>query len=220
MTEKSKRSAKAVSPRLRQAKRRVRETWVESELGDGWRAAFRMLIQDGLPVVGEIRVYPAEPDADPGRWSAEIVGDRADVPAGGVTGRLLRRIHVDAARDTFGEMQAAGFLLGIDATTPPDFERIRHHATHNPGRRGHPDTFYAAAAAAYLTHIHAGATTPTEALAAELGLPAWRVRDIVKAARIRGLLTQPPRGRAGGELTPAGQTALTAWNTPDKGGPR
>jgi hypothetical protein len=213
MADKSTRPRKQVGPRLRQTKRDPDPgTWVESDVGDGWRAAFRMLIQDGLPVVGEVRVYPAEDDALPGRWSATTA------PTGGVTTRLLRRVHIDAARERFDEMRSSGFLLGPHPAAP-DLDRIRYHATHNPGRGGHPDGFYAAAAAAYVTHLHTGATKPTEALAAELDLPPWRVRDLVRAARTRGLFTQPPRGRAGGELTPAGHAALTAWN-PTKEAPR
>jgi hypothetical protein len=213
-----------MAPRLRQTKRplpakdgpRVREWWVENDLGDGWRVAHRILIQDGLPIVGEVRVYPAEKGAQAGRWSAEHLGEAATSPKGGVTGRLLQRVRIDDARETFDDMRRRRLLLGTPAL--PDLARIRHDATHNPGRGGHPDAFYAAVAAAYLAKLHAGATTPTDALADDLNLRPQRLRDLLRAARTRGLLTQPPRGRAGGELTPAGQAALTIWNTPDPGG--
>jgi len=37
----------------------VSEPWIEVDLGDDWTAAYRIVIQDGAPVVAELRVFLA-----------------------------------------------------------------------------------------------------------------------------------------------------------------
>jgi hypothetical protein len=81
----------------------------ERMLGErGWIAEYRLAVQDGRIVVAEVRVCPA-------RWadwrdnSARDSGvskgiEADDVPAGGVTTRMLRRLAVGAHVDVMGEL--------------------------------------------------------------------------------------------------------------------
>lgn len=77
-----------------------------------------------------------------------------------------------------------------------------------PGRRGREDHFYAALAALYVDKL--GTThAPVAELADELGYSASQVANLLYEARHRrGLLTTPPKGRAGGVLTPKGLQVL------------
>jgi hypothetical protein len=86
-------------------------------------------------------------------------------------------------------------------------------ATRRPGRRGHPDHFYALWADTYLRHVDSGSRRAIQELAqappvevegyvstGERVAPAT-IRSILREARRRGLLSEAPNGRAGGELS-------------------
>src|SRR4051794_31607483 len=89
----------------------VRDLWVEVPIDDAWLAAFRLFDRDGALVVGEMRVYPREPEEGSkessayfatgerpaGSWSAEMLGSKAPVPAGGLSARVARRASFTAA---------------------------------------------------------------------------------------------------------------------------
>jgi hypothetical protein len=70
----------------------VDNLWIERDLGGGWVAAYRIGAASGSPVVAEVRVFPNEPDRQPGEWSAEWHGVHAALPVGGLTGRVLKRV--------------------------------------------------------------------------------------------------------------------------------
>jgi hypothetical protein len=74
----------------------VRETWLEVPIEEAWLAAYRVVEQEGLPAVAELRIFPAEPDAarPPGEWSAQALGEKAPVPRGGLTTRRLRTVQI------------------------------------------------------------------------------------------------------------------------------
>src|SRR5262245_40279635 len=77
----------------------VLEVWREVSVGPGWMAALRLLPRPGRVIVGEVRLFPDErpfPGRHVGRWSAEYLGVAAPCPPGGVTGRLLRRLPLQA----------------------------------------------------------------------------------------------------------------------------
>ncbi len=83
-----------------------------------------------------------------------------------------------------------------------------------PGRQGYRDTFYASIAAAYVDALKREAPARFEGIAATFNR-AWGstyrtpyFRDLIAEARQRELLTRPPKGRPGGELTEKGQKAL------------
>jgi hypothetical protein len=182
----------------------VDEVWVESPLGEEWVAAFRLFEQEGNLAIGELRIFPATDEKDrlPGRWPAEIEGLAATrvVPRGGLTARLVRTARFDDVntfiRSALDELRRRGFALepwkGVVAAAPPAPKRA--------GRRGLPDVEYAKVAAAYVARI--GQRNPVEEVAREMHYSHQRIREMLRTARRRGLLTDPPRrGRAGGDLT-------------------
>jgi hypothetical protein len=81
-------------------------------------------------------------------------------------------------------------------TDPSEFNEVRH-----PGRRGRDDSFYAQVAARYVHHLTSTDQAPTAALADEMTVSVSSVRGLLYEARRRGLLTDAPPGRAGGQLT-------------------
>lgn len=51
---------------------RVASSWLEVTIADGWLAAYRLVPQDGQPVIAEVRVFPAEAGRrTAGTWSGE-----------------------------------------------------------------------------------------------------------------------------------------------------
>jgi hypothetical protein len=69
---------------------------VWAEIDDGsWRIGMRFQARSGQPVLTELRFFPAEPDALPGRWS----GDVAAIDAGGLRPDLVHNVAVGALRN-------------------------------------------------------------------------------------------------------------------------
>jgi hypothetical protein len=62
-----------------------------------------------------------------------------------------------------------------------------------------------ATAARYVAASQAGDRSPVATVAKEFGLPQSQIRDRLYAARRAGLLEETERGKAGGDLTPAGR---------------
>ena len=118
-----------------------------------------------------------------------------DVPPGGLTMRKLRGIRVGdfqtAARRYLGHGASTGGFLGDQWTT---------EAVRRPGPRGKSDRHYAELAAAYVRHLEE-TPKPIASLSRELGFSTMTIRNQVREARRRGLLTQTSRGVAGGGLT-------------------
>jgi hypothetical protein len=187
------------------------DVWVEVPLNAEWRAAARLVAQDGQMVLAEVRVFPLEPGPRSllgGHWSAELLGARASVPAGGLTARTLRSVRLGEYQKQFRQIlawlrerygrklfeQDAIQALGL---TPPDEARPR------PARRaGRPDRFYAGLAAQYVAMVERGSRRPVAEIAARRGLPAARVRDMLHEARERKLLTPGFPGKSAGALMP------------------
>jgi len=80
-----------------------------------------------------------------------------------------------------------------------------------PGRKGRPPTEYAIWADRYVARLHTGDAHPLKWLTQQYpGFSESALRAILNTARTRGLLTQSPSGKAGGELTQAGIDLLNA----------
>jgi hypothetical protein len=209
-----------------------REAWIELPLDDAWLAAFRLAVRDGQVVVAELRVFPNEPDDSeavnvlfggdrpPGRWSAEVLGDKAAVPAGGLTARTLRRVRFEEAlrvsqelltrvlmaegreRELFGP---GGLLARHGLDVLPEARSRRGQRAMSSAER---ERYLAAVAAEYAGLVAAGERVPTAVLAGRLHYTAGRVRQLLAEARRRGLLTGTQRGRAGGTLTDKARALL------------
>ena len=194
----------------------VSHVWLDVPLDADWLATSRLVVQEGQLVVGELRVIPREREnLVPGRWSAEVVGVRAQVPPGGLSARTVRRVHLSDYRAHTHEVLAwvmqqhggrdggAGRLLRRFGIFPPDEDRPR------PVRRaGKPDRFYARLAAAYTELVSSGRRHPIKTLASRRHEGSATIRNWIREARVRGLLTRGVRGRAGGELTPRARRIL------------
>lgn len=186
----------------------VNDCWVEAAIDDQWIAAYRLIAQEGSPVIAEIRIFPAETERPlemgsgalpkfPGMWSAEVRGSLATAPAGGITARLIRKVKVGEHQkfvDQFltelhqhygnapFESSGPAAVLGI---RPPGM-RQRHS---NRGRKGRPDIFYARLAEEYHKKVNIrGSRKPIFEMARRRGIDIKKMRAMIHEARMRDLL--------------------------------
>ena len=203
------------------------ETWVEAPIGDKWVAAYRLVSQEGQPVISEFRLFPSEPekrvrDHDVGRWSGAFTGAKAQAPRGGITARLLRQVRIGEHAKFAGEFLAylqkqygrtlfeSGNVLGRRGFTPPVAP-----ARSPRGRKGRPDLFYAQIAAVYAKALKSGSRHPVEDVATAFRLRTAHARDMIHQARRRGLLTPSTRqGRREGQLTSRARALLGMSSEP------
>jgi len=190
------------------------EIWVEAELNDGWIAAYRLLPQEGVPVIGELRIFPKSPRnaRQPGLWDGALLGSDVTVPKGGLTARLLRRARV-GAHHRFGNKAVALFPESeISRVAPASLPRVQQgrsaRVSGKGGRPKLPDLVYARVAAAYERACMRGDDSPVRTAATAARLPLVRVRTMLHVARIRGLLTTRGQGLVGGVLTPKARAVL------------
>jgi hypothetical protein len=159
----------------------------------GWLARYRLVPYKGQPVIAELRLLPA-----------------ADTAIGvGLTARLLRRVPLGAHRRHAVEFVAAfaepdtaltSALKDLGFSAPP--------AASHRARGGRSDSELARIAYAYVGRILGGSRKPVAELAKSLRTSAPRVRDLIHAARIRGLLDAGRQGTPGGALTPKAMRLL------------
>jgi hypothetical protein len=188
--------------------------WSICSFGD-WRFDYRFIEQDSEIVVSELRIAPAPRGGTEEQWHSRTRErpkrrkgssyEEPDVPADGLTARTVRNglsfmLALDGARfrGQFDLRQS-----GVPRREGSFFTDEALNAPQRVGRRGRPDRHYAALAKAYVDAVESGAAAPVDAVARRVG-KNWshdRVRDALHRARQRGLLTKPPRGRAGGQLT-------------------
>ena len=150
------------------------------------------------------------------KWSR----DPADLPAGGIPARLIRKINVGellalARRCAREEQLKASEHADLLADRIPEWADYLSKvalagealagARKRTGRRGNGIDHYLKWAVRYAEKVRAGERHPNVALAAEWsnsGITWTYVRDTITDARRRyGLLTKPGQGLAGGDLT-------------------
>lgn len=190
----------------------VEDLWVEVDVADRWRAAFRLMESDDTFVVAEVRLFPRDefPGRPHGEWRASKLGLLAGLLAGerksgnkhasfaplgsGITARLLREIP-------FAEhIRFAGH---VPQRNRPEADELK-----DGPRRGRSDLFYARLAASYAARTDAGSRRPVADVARTVKMSTAQVRDAIHTARQRGLLTKAAAGRPGGALTPRGAALL------------
>ncbi len=199
------------------------EHWVEATVEDGWCASLRLGVQDGHPVVTELRVFPDHSGRRlPGRWGVDELDDEAAsrvVPRGGLMTRTVRRIKVpEMLRESIPQlirwtegMRAA--YVGPEPASADDLPLVaagikdatfvgvkRHRA------RGRSDEELTHIAALYveLAQHPEKARRIAQAVGDALVPPesSARARQLIHAARSRGLLSAVPKsGVSGGYLT-------------------
>ena len=164
------------------------EAKVTVPLGEEWTAEYEIVSQGGVPVIADLHITPET---------------KGQVPAGGLSARLLRSLRLSIPRRLLKEageferkypMQHREQILSnpLLNAAPPKREY----------RRGRPNLFYAELAERYVTLWFSGVRKPLQVIAKERKQPAAKVRDMISQARKRGLLTKPPKqGSMGGQLT-------------------
>ncbi len=191
-----KREGKLVWSKTRDEKgNRERALWAEFTRPGGWLVRYRLEPQDGVPVVAEVQVLHTGKlppgGLDSTTWRSVKLSEWRELWPD-----VLENIEKRYGRDALVERHLQRFGFGIEAKRSP----------RRPGRAGHSDAYYAQLADDYVALIAKGHTKPTKELARRApfkGQPnaEQAARDAVHQARRRGLLTEAPAGRAGGELT-------------------
>jgi hypothetical protein len=162
-------------------------------IDDYWSAEFHVAAQDGQVVITDLRIGPSV--------SGDVFNPPPAMPPGGLTARTLRSVRfsevLEHARSTLAEIADSTGLAGDSGLSRETLDAPRR-----PGRRGRPDLFYAEYAAEYVAAVRRGSRRPVPDIAATHNETPAYVRDVLHAARTRGLLTHPPaKGRPGGVLT-------------------
>jgi hypothetical protein len=185
---------------------------LEWDLGGGWIASARVeQAKDAdRAVIRDLRFRPA--------------GD--EIPSHGVTAGVVRRFPFDGWRNHLDdvmewmEMPEGGYgsqfaerwysASGLDTS---QVERL----THKPGRKGRPDVEYARIAAiaeAVYMDPNKAFRSPNAEIARRLRTLAGvefatsQIRDLLKRARERGILSPTVPGKASGHLTEYGRRLL------------
>jgi len=213
-----------------------RDGFYRVELEGGWMAEYRLIREGDEVVFAEARVFPGclgDPDERPNERPDGGL-ERGPVPAGGLTSSVLRGVNLGTHRALFfGALQRAGregpklrerfFREGqkqgwrrqpgqidppLSIFFDPQRSGISLEGPRRPGRKGHPDSYYAQVAHKYVTACEAGSRSPIAEVAGAMNERPNYVRDLVRRARERELLTPTPRGVPGGELTPKGRACL------------
>lgn len=182
---------------------------VELALGDEWCLYGEFFQTDAGPVLAEIRIFPADAKDDSGReysfgqWFGS--GSRVARLSHGITARLLRSVSITALETELRNAITREHLEVPRAFKRTDREKVLPRRT---GRAGRGDRFYAEWASRYANQLARGNDKPIATLAEQYDLHQYQVRDLVRRARERGLLTRGSQGKPGGELTEKGQAAL------------
>ena len=182
----------------------VDNTWVMRPLNDAWTAAYRLVIQDGAFVVGELRIYPTEPlGYSPGDWSGIWRGMDATVPDGGLTATLAR----EGAKMKPSLTASRGILRSLKKRYP-EFTDLQEHGLTtfeapklaNPpeGTLGRSQKFFQDVARIYNRAVGSESEDsqhPNQVIAQELKLDITQARDAVYRARKMGFIPKTTRGR-------------------------
>ena len=195
------------------------EAWLEQPIDDEWTACFRLAIEDGQPIISELRVIPSETrhtddpyvDYEAGEWTVREVGPDAPVPSGGIGSQLVRRVPF-AALDSLPEI-----IAWVASNRPSSMSSLQGVGLDvgtrgkRPGPKGHSDTELAFLALRYWKLVMSHNSRPNKVLAEEESVTSEAIRDRIQAARDRGLLTSPPKaGKPGGHLTPRAMELVKA----------
>lgn len=169
---------------------------------EDWVIEYLIVSEAGAPVIATLLIHPGDVD-DPDQ--------RRPVPPGGITARLLRRLHpANAQRFARSELAERAEPRDplADAVALHGYRAADLQAQPGPGRPRRPDRFCAEIAAEYTKALDTGSTKPIEDTAELMHYSPAYVRDVISKARRRGLLTRTGRGRAGGQLTAKGRRTL------------
>lgn len=205
----------------------VHNVWVTVAIDAAWTSAYRLAVQDGRLVVGELRVYPTptknplSPKArqqgqtagmnpwNPGEWAGMLQGISATVPQYGLTSTVLKAVRL-GADITGGRAILDDLAQRATGKNAPAWIRqtlktwgvttSAKPASRDTGRRGLPHQEYERVVRAYLRAVADGSPRPVQDAAKTLGISAAKVRDRLHRARLMGLLPSGGQGRVVGGL--------------------
>ena len=190
--------------------------WAEIDNGS-WRIGLRFQVRSRQLVLTEVRVFPAEPDTQPGLWS----GDTATVDAGGLRPDLVHSLAVGALRDqAIQRLTDPEDPFWIDDWPIPQenwfdvayYAGIEAHADADvpgrPGRQPLPDEQLALVAKYYTQALRGRVRSAHEYVRDQMSqrhgeyLSAGAIAGRIHKARKRGFLTPAQKkGTRGGSLT-------------------
>ena len=160
---------------------------------DGWRITYTIdKDANGASVITSLTMKPDGP-----------------VPEGGLTATRLRQIPMGTrvVARTYRDVAATGTYQDLK-NTGDSYADVSDKITMMP-RRGkrHDPRFLAEVADLYSRLVKAGAPNVYDVMQEELGRRGFDyrragIRELIRKAHQRGLLTPTARGTAGGELTP------------------
>jgi hypothetical protein len=189
--------------------------WVEYRLDESWVAAYRLVPQDGRPVIAEARIVPYVEKLPPGASPGTFIGE---APRGGVQSAQLAALRTEAVLraqldviewwDSCGQRE---FLERIQRRFGFDPVAVRSTAARRPHAAG--DEELARIASEYVRECQAGTPAPRKSAAASLCISEGQLAKRLHAARERGILSGARPGRAGGELTSYGKRLLAGLSS-------
>jgi hypothetical protein len=185
----------------------VAELWFDERIGDWW-ASYRLLADEGgVPIVGEIRIYPYATSSAPGgdRWTGFV-------PAGGIPATVLRRV---TARAPFSPNDWRRLMKRHPAAPLIQVAAKVDLSAHRAGQTV-PPALLAKVADTYVECCIDKPKSPITVAARRLNLSPRYVKFILGRAREEGYLTSLGRGRSGGAITKKA-TALLEDNVHQKG---
>src|SRR5262249_12933490 len=149
----------------------------------------------------------AEGKREPGQWSGKFRGVHSKVPAGGITAKLIRKVHIGVAEAGIHKLQESIRDTGAENSNQPFKPAAAIRTTR--GRKSKADVFYVKLARAYVERCKVS-RTPVADLARSRKVSQAKIRDALRSCRERAFLTYMGRGRKGGELTPEAMAVLSS----------
>lgn len=164
----------------------------EFDIDGTWRAEFEFVPSGTTWVIRQVRVLPAE---------------GADVGAG-ISSTVLHGVPFTSARRWINFYEN---LEELARQAEPKADEIRRTIEREWRQRSAwPDERYAHISSVYVERLEAGSRSPVADVAKRFHAYATsQVRDAIRTARERGILTETAQGRAGGRLTAYGESLLS-----------
>jgi hypothetical protein len=171
----------------------------------GWRITLRLDDLDGMMMTTEFRITAesVETSIDSKTTSTTLGFECCGAPPdSGLSTAMLRKIALVRL------VQRGLSAIPSELAERPWNDWLSADRS-RVGRAGRDDLFYAEWAAAYVQYVTSGEANPAVRLAEEKFLSVSQVRSILGEARKRDLLSNAPRGRAGGYLTSLAESILS-----------
>jgi hypothetical protein len=206
----------------------------------GWVIALRFVVDDGYPVLAELRAFPdegASHDQAHGEWS----GDASIVPGLGLTASTIKNLSVKTMENQFraalsnhqnpawGDDQypvlidgepsdnwdgepSDNWMAWSEVTKDLEVDTTDTADRNKRGRKPHPDEHLAKVAYYYTEALRNGSKVHNTIRAKmRTGKKSPDATGLIRKARVRGFLAPAPKtGQKGGTLTPRAIAVLEA----------